>query len=119
MLRGGLRLDFRDAASPQPLERDVRRVTTPLNELVIRLALLAGPHAHLLTARLVEDVEGIELRATRNDRGTSHEFVRHLTFSALDALGAAAVARQFAREARAALAKPEGPALRRTGTSRR
>jgi hypothetical protein len=82
-------------------------VTTPLCELVSRLALLAGQHAYLMTARLVQDKGGIELKATCDQPGQNGEFVRHVTFSALEHLGAAVVAKEFARAARAALASPE------------
>ncbi len=79
-------------------------MTTPLSELVSRLALLAGPHDYVMTARLMQNKDGIELKATSDEPGMQREFVRQVAFSTLDQLGAAAVAKEFAREARQALA---------------
>ena len=86
-------------------------MTTPLSELVSRLALLAGPHAYVMTARLLQNKDGIELKATTSDDpGMQRAFVRQLTLSTLEHLGAAAVAKEFVREARKALASPDGRA---------
>ncbi len=79
-------------------------MTTPLSELVSRLALLAAPYAYLMTARLLKGAPVIELRATRGGASVGQEYVRQVSFSALEQRGPAAIAREFAREARAALA---------------
>jgi hypothetical protein len=60
-----------------------------------------------MTARLLQNRDGIELKATADDPGSQREFVRQVSFSTLDDLGAAAVAKGFVREARKALASPE------------
>ncbi len=83
-------------------------MTTPLSELVSRLALLAGPHAYVMTARLLQDRDRIELKATCEDPGMKREFVLQVTFNTLDDLGADAVAKEFVREARKALAGADG-----------
>jgi hypothetical protein len=83
-------------------------VTTPLSELVSRLALLAGPHAYVMTARLLQDKEGIELKATSEDPVMKRVFVLQVSFGTLDDLGADAVAKEFVREARKALAGADG-----------
>jgi hypothetical protein len=57
-----------------------------------------------MTARLVQEKAGIELRASCDLPGPEQEFVRHVSFGALEHLGAAAIAREFARAARAARA---------------
>lgn len=79
-------------------------MTTPLSELVSRLALLAGPHACVMTARLLQNNDGIELKAASDGSGPKREFAQQVTFSTLDHLGATAVAKEFARAARKALA---------------
>jgi hypothetical protein len=94
------------------VEGDTPGVTTPLSELVSRLARLAAPRTYLMTARLLEEQDEIELKAVCDDSGPNREFVRHVTFSALDHLGAAAIAKGFARDARAALSRTSAPAVR-------
>ena len=74
-----------------------------MSELVSRLTLLAGPHGYLVTARLVQDASSIELKAVREGAEPDQEFVRSVTLTALEHLGAAVVAREFARDARNAL----------------
>ncbi len=64
-----------------------------------------------MTARLLQDRDGIELRATCGDPDAKREFVREVTFSVLDDLGPAAVAREFARDARKALTALNGLAI--------
>ncbi|MBS0580765.1 MAG: hypothetical protein JSR36_16020 [Proteobacteria bacterium] len=56
-----------------------------------------------MTARLIKGAPLIELKATYTSAGPGQEFVRQVSFSALEQRGAAAVAREFARDARAAL----------------
>jgi hypothetical protein len=60
-----------------------------------------------MTARLLQTKDGIELKATSDGPGMKREFVRQVAFSTLDQLGAAALAKSFAREAREALASTE------------
>ena len=79
-------------------------MTTPLSELVSRLALLAAPYTYLMTARLIKGAPVIELKATYTSAGPGQEFVREVSFSTLEQRGPAAIAREFARDARAALA---------------
>jgi hypothetical protein len=55
-----------------------------------------------MTVRLVQEKAGIELRSCCDLPGPEPEFVRHVSFGALEHLGAAAVAREFARAARTA-----------------
>jgi hypothetical protein len=66
-----------------------------------------------MTARLVHEEAGIELRASCDLPGPQQEFVRLVSFGALELLGAAAVAREFARAARAVHAGAILPAVRR------
>jgi|SRR5580704_1850025 hypothetical protein len=90
-----------------PGQSDPFRATSPLNELVLRLARLAAPYAYSMTARLVgdkDDASRIELKATRMDPGQYHEYACQVTLSTLERDGADAVAREFARDARRALA---------------
>ena len=84
-----------------PLQSD-----SPLNDLVRRLALLAAPRTYSMTARLLDGKHGtrIELKATHNGPRGVEEYVRHVTLAVLERDGAAAVAQEFARDARAALA---------------
>ena len=88
-----------------PPHTDTPRATSPLNELVRHLALLAAPRNYSLTARLLDGKDGnrIELKATRNGAGDVEEYVRHITLAALERDGAATVAKEFARNARTAL----------------
>jgi hypothetical protein len=66
-----------------------------------------------MTAKLMQEKAGIELKACCELPGPEQEFVRHVSFGALEHLGAAAVAREFARAARAAHAGTVFPAVRR------
>jgi len=77
-----------------------------LNDLVRRLALMAAPRTYSMTARLLDGKHGtrIELKATHNGPRGIEEYVRHVTLSVLERDGAAAVAQEVARDARAALA---------------
>jgi hypothetical protein len=57
-----------------------------------------------MTARLLgKDGSRIELKATYSAAGEIQEYTHHVTFSALEREGSAALAKEFAREARAAL----------------
>jgi hypothetical protein len=89
---------------------DSPRVTTELNDLVRRLALLAAPRAYSLTARLLGGGDGsrVELRAARGSGAEVREYTRHVTLTLLERQGAAAVARDFARQAAEALAEETG-----------
>jgi len=80
-------------------------MSSALNELVRRLALLAGPCPYSMTAYLQgeKDDPRIELRATQTSSGEIQEFARHITLNLLEREGAASVAKDFAREARLAL----------------
>jgi hypothetical protein len=86
---------------------DGSRTSSPLNELVRRLALLAAPRTYSLTARLLGGKDGsrIELHAAVTGSGVeAREYSRHITLSALETRGAAAIAKEFAHEAAEALA---------------
>jgi hypothetical protein len=85
---------------------DSSRVTTELNDLVRRLALLAAPRDYSLTARLLGGGDGsrVELRAARNAGAEIREYIRHVTLTLLERHGATAIAKDFAREAAEALA---------------
>ncbi|MBS0378644.1 MAG: hypothetical protein JSS29_09170 [Proteobacteria bacterium] len=80
-------------------------MTTPLNELVRRLALLAAPRTYSMTARLIGGKDGnqVELRATQTSAGEILEYARHVNLTTLERDGAEPIARQFALEARTAL----------------
>jgi hypothetical protein len=88
-----------------PAQHDTFRSTSPLNELVRRLARLAAPHAYSMTARLVgdRDASRIELKATRAAQGEFQEYACQVTLSALERDGADVVAEEFARAAHRAL----------------
>ena len=79
---------------------------SPLNELVRSLARLAGPQAYSMTARLVgeRDATRIELKATRSGHGEFQEYAYQVSMYTLEYDGPSAVAKEFARNARRALA---------------
>jgi len=57
-----------------------------------------------MTARLlVRDGSRIELKATHNVAEGIQEYIHYVTYSALEREGSAAIAKEFARTARAAL----------------
>ncbi len=66
-----------------------------------------------MTVRLVQEKDGIELKASCDLPGPEQEFVRHVSWGALERLGAAAVALEFARAARTAHATAVFPPVRR------
>jgi hypothetical protein len=87
---------------------DSSRTSSPLNELVRRLALLAAPRTYSLTARLLGGKDGnrIELRAAGTGSGIeAREYARHVTLTTLESRGAAVIAKEFAQEAAEALAE--------------
>ena len=67
-----------------------------------------------MTARLLQDRDGVELKATADLAGAKREFVRLVPLGSLDRLGAAVIAKEFARDARKALASTAAPGARRT-----
>jgi hypothetical protein len=90
-------------------------VTTPLNDLTCRVALLSAPLEFTVTVRLLGGVGGgrLELRATRNAcGGDAREYARLVTLCTVEDRGATAVAAAFVREARVALACTESPVER-------
>jgi hypothetical protein len=89
---------------PAPPEKS--RSLSPLNELVRSLARLAGPQSYSMTARLVgeRDATRIELKATRSGHGEFQEYAYQVSMNTLEHDGPAAVAKEFARNARRALA---------------
>lgn len=80
-------------------------MTTQLNDLTHRLALLAAPHGYKVTVRLLGGGRSghLELKATRVTAGETLEYARHLTLDALELKGATALSAEFIREARVAL----------------
>ena len=84
-------------------------LTTPLNDLTHRLTQLAAPYGCTVTVRLLGGTRGsaVELRATRLCDGESKEYTRQVTLRTLANRGAA-VAADFVREARVALAAAPG-----------
>ncbi len=89
-----------------PAAPETSRSLSPLNELVRSLARLAGPQAYSLTAHLVgeRDATRIELKATRSSQGEFQEYAYQVSMNTLEREGPSAVAREFARNARRALA---------------
>jgi hypothetical protein len=100
---------------------DSSRTSSPLNELVRRLALLAAPRTYSLTARLLGGKDGsrVELRAAVAGSGVdAREYSRHITLQALETRGASVIAKEFAQEAAEALAEtPEVAKPRRNRES--
>src|SRR5579864_7463657 len=88
-----------------PLARD-RHLSTPLNDLTHRLALLASVSDCILTVRLLGGEHGnmIELKATQTSAAEACEYARKLTLRALCGRGAHQLAADFVREARLAFA---------------
>jgi len=80
-------------------------VTTPLNDLTRRVALLAAPLGFTVTVRLLGGARGsrLELKATRSASGEAQEYARQVTLGVVESRGAAEVAADFIREARVAL----------------
>lgn len=77
--------------------------------------LLSAPCAYTVSARLLSGPDGtrLELRARREEDGELQEYVRHVNLRTLDRQATAALARDFTREARAALLQ-ENSAFKRT-----
>lgn len=95
-----------------PLARD-GILTTPLNDLTHRLALLAAPCGCTVSVRLLGGEHGniIELTARETGAAEAREYSRQLTLRMLASRGAAQLAAEFVREARLAFAT--GTALAR------
>ena len=89
-----------------PALPETPRSISPLNELVRSLARLAAPQAYSMTARLVgeRDAARIELKATRSSQGEFQEYAYQVSMNTLEHDGPSAVAKEFARNARRALA---------------
>lgn len=89
-----------------PAPPDSSRPFSPLSDLVRSLARLAGPQPYSMTARLVgeRDAARIELKATRSTHGEYQEYAYQVNLHTLEQDGPAAVAKEFARNARRALA---------------
>jgi hypothetical protein len=89
-----------------PALPDTTRSFTHLSELVRSLARLAGPQPYSMTARLVgeRDATRIELKATRSAHGEYQEYAYQVSLPALEQDGPSVVAKEFARNARRALA---------------
>jgi surface antigen len=81
-------------------------LSTTLNDLAHRLALLAGPCGCTITVRLLGGPHGnvVELKASRVSAAEAREYTRQLTLRALASRGAAELAAEFMREARLAFA---------------
>ena len=103
-----------------PAQAEKSRWTSPLNELVQSLARLAGPYTYSMTARLVgdRDANRIELKATRNASGEFQEYACQVSLHTLEQDGAAAVAKEFARDARRALASGAASSRRLGGAGK-
>ena len=88
-----------------PLARD-GHLSTQLNDLTHRLALLASVSGCTLTVRLLGGEHGnvIELKATQTRAAEACEYARQLTLRALSCRGAQQLAADFVREARLAFA---------------
>ena len=81
-------------------------MSTELNSLTHRLALLASISGCTLTVRLLGGEHGnmIELEATQTSAAGAREYARRLTLRALCGRGAAELAADFMREVRLAFA---------------
>src|ERR1700722_3664695 len=89
-----------------PANHESSRLFSPLSDLVRSLARLAGPQPYSMSARLVgeRDAARIELKATRSAHGVYQEYAYQVSMHTLEQDGPAAVAKEFARNARRALA---------------
>ena len=94
-----------------PTPSESSRSFTFLSELVRSLARLAGPQPYSMTARLVgeRDASRIELKATRSAHGEYQEYAYQVSMHTLEQDGPSAVAKEFARNARRALANAPLP----------
>ena len=84
-------------------------MTTSLNDLTRRVALLAAPLGFNVTVRLLGGARGrcVELKACRNACGEAQEYARRITLSTVEDRGASTLAADFVREARVALCGTE------------
>jgi hypothetical protein len=89
-------------------------LSTPLNDLTHRLALLEAVSGCTLTVRLLGGEHGdvIELKATRTSAAEACDYARKVTLRALTCRGARQLAADFVREARLAFATGRRPAGR-------
>lgn len=98
-------------------------LSTELNDLTQRLALLASVSGCTVSVRLLGGEHGsvIELRATRTCAAEAREYARQLTLRQLACRGAGQLAADFIREARLAFAadlRLAGPGTPRVAASR-
>ncbi len=85
-------------------------MSTSLNDLSQRLAILAAPFGYTVKTKLLGGTHGssLELKASRPAHGgAALEFARLISLADLETRGAAAIADEFSRDARLALSGAE------------
>jgi hypothetical protein len=95
--------------SKEHLDGSQGETSASVSDLTRWIAILAGPHGYVATARLLGGVGGRRLLLRAGRKATaSDEYVQEVPLDSLETLGAAAVAGAFDRAARAAFAAAEG-----------
>ena len=95
-----------------PVPAVFQGVSTSLNDLSQRLAILAAPFGYSVKTKLLGGPHGscLELKASRPaPGGGALEYARLVSLTDLEARGAAVVADDFSRDARRALSGADAP----------